>query len=128
MFVFIAAATMLLASCSKENKLNKKLEGTWTLVSTTEGGVTVTAASQNVTSTMTFEKVEKESGTYSSSYTYMGVTYTGSGTYTLTEDTKMTTTQTAPSAGTPEVMTVVEYDKEELTVIDSDGTSYLYSK
>lgn len=127
MFVLIAA-TMMLASCSKENKLNKKLEGTWKLVSTTDGGVTVTAESQNVTSTMTFTKVEKETGTYSSSYTYMGVTYTGSGTYTLTEDTQITTTQTAPSAGTPDVMTVTEYTKTDMTLKDSDGTVYVMVK
>lgn len=128
MFVFIAATTMLLASCSKENKLNKKLEGSWELVSTTENGVTTTAAASGYTNTMTFTKVEKNSGTWTSSSVYMGVTYTSSGTYTLTEDTQITITQTAPSAGTPSVSTVTEYSKTDLTVIDSDGATMVFKK
>lgn len=127
LFVLIAAA-MVLASCSKENKLNKKLEGTWKLVSTSEDGVTVTAESQGITSTTTFTKVDKESGTYSNSVIYLGMTYTTSGTYTLTDDTKITMTQTAPSTQAAEVSTINEYSKTDMTLTDSDGTIVVLKK
>jgi hypothetical protein len=129
MFVLLAAATMMMTACSKENKLNKKLEGTWSLVSRTEGGITATAEAMGMTYTMTFTKVEKDAGTYVSVTTYTGFpSYTSTGAYTLHEDTQMTSTQSTPTTGSADVLIVNSYSKTDMTVTDTEGVVLVLKK
>jgi len=109
LFVFVAVAFMF-ASCSKESKLNKRLDGDWNVVSI--AGEALTAANPM---TITFNKDKKGAGTfsYTGSYTYndgtkdVTETFTGNGTYQLEKDEKITMVEDGDS----DVSTIESYSK-----------------
>ena len=120
-------ATMVLASCSKESRLNRKLDGTWDVVSYG----TYTPASMELTAfNIAFSKDKKGVGSYTTTMTSAAGTETGTGTYVLTDDTKITMTST-PVAGytsTPDVNTITDYSKTDLTLTDADGVVIVLKK
>lgn len=124
LLTLVVAVTMLFASCSKERKLNKKLDGVWNGVSMTDHGVsqTITAPASIV---LTFGKDKKDNGTYSFVYGDGTFSVTDAGTYTLTDD--KTITLTSPGSA-PDVWTVTKYSKTDLTITDSDGDVYVFKK
>jgi hypothetical protein len=123
MVMFVATA--ILASCSKESKLNRKLDGKWDVVSMTTAGVTMTPTEMGATSfVIEFTKDKKGVGSYTTTMVAATATETSTGTYTLTDDTKMTMTETpaAGSTSTPDVMTVNDYSKTDMTMTSTSGT------
>jgi formate/nitrite transporter FocA (FNT family) len=120
-FVFmLLAVVFVLASCSKESKLNRKLDGTWNL-SKINGAALSSGFSQKITFTK-----DKKAGTYSVSGTVLGVPFSDAGTYTLEADTKLTMTSNAAGA-TASTVTIVSYSKTDMTAKDGDDT-YEYTK
>jgi hypothetical protein len=119
--LFIALGLVLFTtSCSKERKLNKKIDGVWTLQ--TINGVAVT----DFTMQLSFSWKEKNSGTYQIFYTFTDGTpdATESGTYSLTEDTDIILT----SGGATETLPVDSYSDNELIVIGEANSKWKFTK
>jgi len=116
--LLFVAVTLVLASCSKERKLNKRLDGEWTLA-TWDG----TALPSGESLTIKFEKDKKDNGKYTSTYTGALGTDIETGTYTLEADEKITMTDASGSS----TATVTSYDKENLTIND-DGDVMVFKK
>jgi hypothetical protein len=121
LFASAALVMLVLVSCSKESKLNRKIDGEWNIV-TYDGA----AMAEGQSMTITFTKDKKGVGTYKMVSVYpfgnSTITTTDDGTYTLTEDTKMTMQSTTDPENDPENITVMEYSKTDLKLSDSDGT------
>jgi hypothetical protein len=127
LMMVLFVATTVLASCSKESKLNRKIDGTWDVV--TISGVAPSAI--GITSlTIAFSKDKKGKGTYTTTMVGATGSDTGTGTYELTDDTKITMTNT-PAAGevaTADVSTVTDYSKTDMTLTDTDNTVIVLKK
>lgn len=125
LMMIMVAATMLLASCSKESRLNRKLDGTWNLTSYTVNGFNVPLT--GVSMSVVFVKDKKGVGSYTLTYTFTGLgSQVETGTYSLTDDTKITLTKVTPTPSvgeTPNNTTITSYSKTDLTTssITSDG-------
>lgn len=127
LFLSVAILAFVLGSCSKEAKLNRKLDGKWDVV--TFSGLT--PASVGLTAfTIEFTKDKKGKGAYTTTMTEGSVSETSTGTYELTDDTKitMTETPTAGSTSTPDVSTITNYSKTDLTLTTSDNTVIVLKK
>lgn len=120
--LMMLAVVFVLASCSKESKLNRKLDGKWNLTK-----VDGNALPSGSTSTITFTKDKKGVGTYSATYSIGGFSGTDTGTYTLEGDTKIKTKSNA-TGSTESVSTVTEYTKTTLKITDADGGTSEYTK
>ncbi len=114
--ILTVAILFIATSCSKESKLNRKLDGTWTLTSYNN-------AAPSGVATFAFVK-DKKTGTF----TETDGNFTGTGTYTLTSDKTITTTVTY--FGQPEISiyTVVDYSKTELTLLDQSAKTWVFTK
>ncbi len=122
LMMMMVAATLVLASCSKETKLNKKLDGSWNAVSYSVNGVEQSMT--GITMVMAFVKDKKGVGTYTQTMTMTGFpSSVETGTYDLTDDTMITLTRVTPTAGTAEAAVVTDYSKTDLTLTmtDDDG-------
>ncbi len=119
--LMMLAVVFVFASCSKESKLNRKLDGKWNLTKL-DGN----ALPSGYSSSITFTK-DKKVGTYSTTFTFGGLSGTDSGTYTLEGDTKITTTSNT-SGSTAVTSTIVEYTKTTLKISDADGDVSEYTK
>lgn len=117
------AVTLVFASCSKERKLNRKLDGEWTL-STIDG-----VPPSNPTATISFNKDKKE-GTYNFILSYKsGISVIISGNYSLTKDETITLTPTDLTNFDVAVFTVTAYDKTDLTLTEKkDGEVWKLKK
>lgn len=113
-FLVLAVAAIGLVACSKEKKVNKRLDGSWTLVS--ENDKEIADDSKTV---LTFNKDKKE-GTGSRMYTTSdGISTTTEFTYTL--DNNVLTVDN-------NMYTVVTYEKAELVLKSTNGTTELTQK
>lgn len=122
LFALVAVA-MIAASCSKESKLNRKLDGTWNVQSF--GGVAL-AAGQSMS--ITFSKEKKGKGTYSMTQTFPPLpAYTDGGTYTLVEDKTMYMLSST-AGSTQDTLTVTAYSKTDLTLTSTDLTAIVLKK
>ena len=120
----LMATTLLVASCSKENKVNKKLDGTWNIVSYSEGGETMTITSPMVI-TMEFEKDTKDNGTYKMTQSEGAISYSENGTYTLTSDETLTLLS-GEVGSTSDAFNITSYSKTDLTITSaSDATNII---
>jgi uncharacterized protein (TIGR03066 family) len=119
--LMMLAVVFVMASCSKESKLNRKLDGKWNLTK-----VDGNALPSGYTSSITFTK-DKKVGTYSASFTFAGLSGTDTGTYTLEGDTKITMTSNA-TGSTATTSTITEYSKTTLIITDADGDTAEYTK
>ena len=122
LFVF----TLIFSACSKEKKLNKKLDGEWNVV--TINGTPVSETDPELESiTLSFVKA-KENGTYTMTFLYIinGVSkpIEVSGSYTLTADEEIALTPTTSGAESY-VFIVKSYSKTDLTLARSYN-NYLY--
>lgn len=123
--IMMIAVTLVLASCSKEARLNRKLEGTWNVQSYTQNGTPFNMT--GLTRSITFTKDKKGVGNYSMTTTILSFPTFETGTYAITSDTKITKTQVAPvvtSGSVITVMNIVSFSKTDLTlsVVTSSGT------
>lgn len=115
LFALMAVAFMA-SSCSKEAKLNKKLDGTWN-VTKMNGGALPSGSSIK----MTFSKEKKGKGDYTVVSTFPPLpAFTETGTYTLEEDTRIYTTATG--ASTADTMVVASYSKTDLKLTNVAAT------
>jgi uncharacterized protein (TIGR03066 family) len=119
--LMMLAVVFVMASCSKESKLNRKLDGKWNLTK-----IDGNALPSGYTASITFTK-DKKAGTYSSTYSFAGISGTDTGTYTLEGDTKITTKSNA-TGSTESTATVTEYTKTTLILTDGDGDTVEYTK
>lgn len=119
LFLSVAILAFVMASCSKEARLNRKLDGKWEV--TTEAGVAVEDADKY---TITFTKDKKGKGTlvFASTVDALAI----AGTYELDKNEKITITFTGST--TPEVLTVKEYSKSKLVLVDSDNYETEFKK
>ena len=108
LFLSVAILAFVLGSCSKEARLNRKLDGKWEV--TTEAGVAVADADKY---TITFTKDKKGTGAlvFASSVDAFAI----SGSYELDKNEKITIT--FPGSTTPEVLKVKDYSKSKLVLI-----------
>jgi hypothetical protein len=124
--LFLAVAILALVSCSKESRLNKKIDGTWDIVSV-NGQL---PSSIGLTMTIEFTKDKKGKGAFTSKITEGSFSESSTGTYVLTDDTKITMTET-PTSGqvsTPEDMTINSYSKTDLTMTSVEDNTVIILK
>ncbi len=114
LFVLLAVTVLVSSSCSKEKKINRRIDGEWKEVS--YNGVAVPADEQ---ATISFSK-DKKGGTGSISFAESGVSISIPFTYTLVED-KMTLVTTFAGSSETSIMTINTYEKDKLEWTDSDG-------
>jgi len=110
LFLSVAILAFVLGSCSKEAKLNRKLDGKWEI--TTVNSVAVPAADAY---TITFTKDKKGKG----AVVYAQGAFSMTGTYVLTDDTSITVTMD----GSADKTVVKEYSKDKLVLVDGTTTS-----
>jgi len=115
-FSAICVVAILLTACSKEGKLNKKLDGDWNV--TMASGQVIVAPT---VVTITFGKDKKDNGTYSINFTDGVNSSVETGSYTLEDDTKITLTDVTDPTD-PSIFTITEYSKTTLKMTESDGT------
>ena len=117
--MIMVAATLVLASCSKESKLNRKLDGSWNVVSYSVNGADQPFGTS--TMVMEFVKDKKGVGTYTQTSTTSSGSSVSTGTYVLTDDTKLTISQLTPTVETADQFVVTDYSKSDLTLTMSDA-------
>ena len=111
LLILLVAVLAVVSSCSKDAKINRRLDGEWQVVSI--GGVAPEATESYV---MKFIKEDKLTGNGTLTYTFMSQSYTDAFTYTVL-DQKITLI----IDGTAEILTVTKYEKDRMEMIDSDG-------
>ena len=125
--LFLSVAILALVSCSKESRLNKKIDGTWDIVSVNG----LMPSSIGLTSmTIEFTKDNKGKGAFTTKMTEGTLSESSTGTYVLTDDTKITMTDT-PTSGevsTPEEMTINSYSKTDLTMTSVEDKTVIILK
>lgn len=110
LFILIAIVATLIASCSKDAKINRRIDGEWKVVSI--GGV---LASDEIF-TFKFNKDKKKDGDGIVTLTDSFETESAPFTYTVSSG-KITLTYN----GYAEILTVNVYEKEKLELIDLDN-------
>lgn len=109
----VVAVTMLFASCSKERKLNKRLDGKWEVETMASGGFSISPSAFGMSMVFEFSKDKKDNGTVTLTYTEMGVSETQKGSYTLDKDEKITIKMDGEES---QEMTVEDYSKTDMTI------------
>jgi hypothetical protein len=112
----IVAITMLFASCSKERKLNKKLDGKWEVETIATDGVAISPSLFGGSIVFEFSKDKRDTGDVTIRFTDGTDTQTRSGSYKLTKDEKVTITLDNES----EEFIVQDYSKDEMTMDQTD--------
>ena len=79
-FIFLALVALVLASCSKDAKINRTIQGDWKTVSV--AGVALEAGESLI---WTFNKEDKLTGSGTTTYTFAGVSYTDAFTYSVAD-------------------------------------------
>ena len=116
LFLSVAILALVLGSCSKSSKLNRKLDGKWELVS--NNGVAATADEK-----FTIEFTKDKDGKGTLAYTVQGMSFAG--TYVLDKDEKITITLTFLGQTEASVLTVEDYSKSTLILVDgTDKTEF----
>jgi hypothetical protein len=111
LLVLLVAVVAVVSSCSKDAKINRRLDGEWTVA--TIGGVAPEATESYV---MKFIKEDKLTGNGTFTYTFMSQSYTDAFTYSVL-DQKITIILD----GTAEIFSVTKYEKDRMEMIDTDG-------
>jgi hypothetical protein len=114
LFVAVAAIALTFASCSKEAKLNRSIDGIWNV--TKIDGVAIPT---DFTLTVEFSKEKKGKGTYKTTSTFGSISSTDEGTYLLDGDTKIYLTD---KDGGKDTLNVVTYSKSAIQFKDNDDT------
>lgn len=119
LFGLLAVTALVMTSCSKDAKINRRLDGEWKVVSY-DGE----APESTETETYAFTKTEKLSGTgtylYSSTSGGSSASITFPFTYTIADE-KITLTIDFGSGSESEIMEVITYEKDRMEFKDSDG-------
>jgi len=122
----ILAVSLLASSCSKEAKLNRRLDGIWHVVLRNHKGLGV-----DKNEIIFFGKEKNDKGKYTWTYADSTKIWEEAGTYELKKDKLITLT----SKGVVTPFTVVYYSKADLTltndagdIIEAKSREYLYKK
>ena len=111
LLVLLVAVLAVVSSCSKDAKINRRLDGEWNVVSI--GGV-VPEATESYT--IKFIKEDKLTGDGTFTYTFLSESFVDAFTYSVL-DQKITLI----IDGTAEMFSVTKYDKDRMEMIDTDG-------
>jgi hypothetical protein len=114
LFVAITAVAIAFASCSKEAKLNRAIDGVWNVTK-----IDGTAIPAGFSLTVEFSKEKKGKGTYKTTSTFGSASDTDEGTYTLEGDTRIIL---ADKSGDKDTLNVVTYTKKAIQFKDNGGT------
>lgn len=109
--MLLVAIIAVVSFCSKDAKINRRLDGEWNVV--TIGGV---APEVSESYSFKFTKVDKLNGTGTFTYTFLTESYTEPLTYTVLDE-KITVI----IDGEIEIFTVATYEKDRMELIDTDG-------
>jgi hypothetical protein len=115
LFILLAVIATLITSCSKDAKINRRIDGEWKVISI--GGATL--ASDEIY-TFKFNKDKKENGDGTITFTDSFGAEAAAFTYTVSSE-KITTLYN----GFAEVWTVNKYEKTKLELIDSDNDVWI---
>lgn len=89
----LALVVVMMASCSKDNRTNNKLEGTWNATSFTLNGEEGFGPNELVSKwNTTFKPTDGAEGTYSIDANALGTDTTYTGTYVISDDGETITT------------------------------------
>jgi hypothetical protein len=111
LLVLLVAVLAVVSSCSKDAKINRRLDGEWTVA--TIGGVAPEATESYV---MKFIKEDKLTGNGTFTYTFMSQSYTDAFTYSVLDQNI-----TLILDGTAEIFSVTKYEKDRMEMVDTDG-------
>ena len=111
LLVLLVAVLAVVSSCSKDAKINRRLDGEWTVAII--GGVAPEATESYV---MKFIKEDKLTGNGTFTYTFMSQSYTDAFTYSVL-DQKITLILD----GTAEIFSVTKYEKDRMEMVDTEG-------
>jgi len=111
LLMLLVAVLAVASSCSKDAKINRRLDGEWSVV--TIGGI---APEVGESYTLKFIKEDKLSGSGIFTYTFMGQSFTDAFTYSVL-DQKITLILD----GTAEIWSVTKYEKDRMELVDTDG-------
>ena len=111
LLVLLVAVLAVVSSCSKDAKINRRLDGEWTVA--TIGGVAPEATESYV---MKFIKEDKLTGNGTFTYTFMSQSYTDAFTYSVL-DQKITLILD----GTAEIFSVTKYENDRMEMVDTEG-------
>ncbi len=114
LFALLAMTVLVASSCSKEKKINKRLDGTWKAVMLDNDVLTSTESAE-----FTFTKDEKDNGTGIMSLKDGEFTLALTFTYTLVED-KMDMIVDFLGEKDTIMYTVTKYDKTDLELVDRE--------
>jgi hypothetical protein len=114
LFVAVAAIALAFASCSKEAKLNRTIDGAWNVTK-----INNVAIPTGFALSIEFTKDKKGKGTYKSTSTFGGISTTDEGSYELEDDTKLYLTD---KDGSKDTLTVVAYTKTTIQFKDGSDT------
>ncbi len=111
LFVLLALIATITFSCSKDAKINRRIDGEWNVV--TLGGVPL-----DVDESITFKfiKDDKLTGDGTITETWSSGSYTTPFTYTVGSEKIIFVID-----GSSEVLSVLTYEKDKLELIDSDN-------
>lgn len=111
LLVLLVAIIAVVSSCSKDAKINRRLDGEWKVV--TIGGV---APEVSESYSFKFTKVDKLNGTGTFTYTFLTESFTEPLTYSVLDE-KITIIIDSEI----EIFTVATYEKDRMELIDTDG-------
>jgi hypothetical protein len=111
----ILTITALVLSCTKEARLNNKIDGLWNIISYSGAPLPV-----GTSMTTTYSKGTNGSGNYILKLTLNGDVTSEFGSYQLDKNTKITYTPTG-QGNTPYSFTIENYSKSKLTLINENN-------
>jgi hypothetical protein len=111
LLILLAVISVAVSSCSKDAKINRRIDGEWKVVSIGSDVITSEYAI-----TMSFKKDEKKNGTGTFIETYNGMNETTAFTYNVADEKISLIVD-----GTVEILTVKTYEKDKVELIDLDN-------
>jgi hypothetical protein len=109
LIMFMAVIFIAVTSCSKDAKINRRIDGDWKVVSI--GSEVLTS---EYALTMSFKKDEKKNGSGTFTETYDGINESTAFTYNVADEKISLIVD-----GYAEILTVKTYEKDKLELIDS---------
>ncbi len=115
LFILLVAFLAVTASCSKDAKINRRLDGEWKVVS-----LAGLAPEANESYTFKFIKEDKLTGNGTLTYTFLSQSFVDAFTYSVL-DQKITLIVD----GTAEILSVTKYEKDKMELVDSSGDVWI---
>jgi hypothetical protein len=117
LFLMLALVAVVMVSCSKDAKINRRIDGDWRVISI--GGFSVDPD----IIIMSFDKEKRKTGDGSLSWTNEFGTEVSAFSYSV-QDQKITLTLD----GETEVLNVTKYEKDDLEFSDSDNDLWILER